>query len=256
MVGEHPVEDLQLLLDGRLEPSRAAQVEAHIVGCARCRRELEAVRRVKSTLREQLPQVAVPDRVAALVHATTRGRGAGVRRRATLVGVGLALAASVAVAIVWTRAGRLDAVRAAGADFVDYRSGELVLQRQTAVPAELEQFFRQQQMPFSTRVFDFGMMAYQLAGGSVHRVSGRITALFAYRGASGERLMCRMYQGTTSDLPSTGDVREYDGITFLVYRVEDATLVFWQEGPVVCVLVVDGDPEQAIALARAKAVRV
>lgn len=255
-MGEHPSDDLQRLLDGRLDASRAAQVEAHVAECARCRREMEAVRRVKSALREQLPQVAVPEAVAARVRATTIGRRAGPWLwRGALVGAGLGLAAAVVLGIVWTLS-PVDAVQAAAADFAAYRSGSLVLQRQTAVPAELEQYFREEEVPFATRVFDFGMMAYQLAGGSVHRRHGRTSALFAYQSASGDRLVCQMYQGTTGDLPSTEDVREYDGITFLVYRLEDLTLVFWQEGPVVCVLVSDGDPEQAIALARAKAVKV
>lgn len=35
-MGEHPGDDLHLLLDGRLEAARAAEVEAHVVGCARC----------------------------------------------------------------------------------------------------------------------------------------------------------------------------------------------------------------------------
>ena len=99
-------------------------------------------------------------------------------------------------------------------------------------------------------------MEYQLAGGGVHRRNGRVSALFAYESAKGDRLVCQMYQGTTSDLPGTGDVREHDGITFLVYRLRSLTLAFWQEGPVVCVLVAEGDPEQAIALARAKAIKV
>ena len=46
------------------------------------------------------------------------------------------------------------------------------------------------------------------------------------------------------------------GIRFRIYRSGGVTLVFWQEGSVVCVLAADGDPEQAIQRAYAKAVKL
>jgi hypothetical protein len=41
-----------------------------------------------------------------------------------------------------------------------------------------------------------------------------------------------------------------------MYREGDVTVVFWQEGSVVCVLAANGDAGAAIKLAYAKAVRV
>jgi hypothetical protein len=96
-------------------------------------------------------------------------------------------------------------------------------------------------------------MGYRLAGGSVVGPAGRVRALFAYQGAGGDRMLCQMYEGTTGALADPAEVRTYDGIEFLVYRRGDLTLVFWQDGAVVCVLVADADPEQVIAFARAKA---
>lgn len=49
--------------------------------------------------------------------------------------------------------------------------------------------------------------------------------------------------------------REHDGIPFQIYEAGELTLVFWQEGEVVCVLVGDGPPEAVIALALAKAMK-
>jgi hypothetical protein len=253
---EHPGDDLQRLLDGLLDAERAAQVEAHVAGCARCQRELEAVRQVKSALRQHLPSVPVPDTVAARARAAALGTVPLRRRFPPRVGVAaavvLALAALVVLAIVRTRPGAPDVVHAVAADFRDYRSGTMALQRTTAVAAELDQFFQQAGVPFPTPVFEFDVMGYSLTGGTV-REDGGVRALFAYQSATGDRMICEMYEGVATDLPVASDVREYKGVTFHVYRMGELTLVFWQDGAVVCVLVSDGDPEQAIVFARAKA---
>jgi hypothetical protein len=252
---EHPGDDLDRLLDGSLGAERAAQVEAHLAACARCRRELEALRAVQSALRDHLPRDAVPDHVADRVRAAVR-RGASPRaafplRRAAAAAAVLAAAAVVVLLIARPRDGTGDIVAAVAADFVAYRSGDLRLQRSTTVPDELERFFRAEGVPFPT-VFDFSGMEFRLAGGSVHR-DGRLRTLFAYEGPGDDRLLCQMYGGTTAELTGAPEVRHYDGVEFFVYRVDDLTLVFWQDGRVVCVLVMDGDPERAIAFARAKA---
>jgi hypothetical protein len=44
--------------------------------------------------------------------------------------------------------------------------------------------------------------------------------------------------------------------SFLIYRRGALTLVFWQEGDVICVLASDIAPEAAVALAFAKAVKL
>lgn len=51
-------------------------------------------------------------------------------------------------------------------------------------------------------------------------------------------------------------VREHNGIAFQVYREGDLTLVFWQEGDVVCVLTSAAPAEDVVQLAFAKAIRV
>jgi hypothetical protein len=51
-------------------------------------------------------------------------------------------------------------------------------------------------------------------------------------------------------------MRENNGIRFHVYRKDGLTLVFWQEGTVMCVLASDAPGEEVIQLAFAKAVRI
>ncbi len=261
----HPGDELQLLLDGRLAAERRAAVQAHLAECGRCRRELDALRTLKTALREGVSQHPVPRELAArvagaLAAESARPAGAqehGVRFRRRPVVIGVALAAAAALVLVLARGGQRDFVAAAVRDFAGYPTIALHLQFQTTDPAALERFFARAQLPFPTRVFDFGMMGYRLVGGRVHRLApGRRSALFAYENPAGEHVLCQMYQGNVAELPAPAEERENNGIRFSIYRKDNLTLVFWQEGSVVCVLVAAGDAEAAIQLAYAKAIKV
>lgn len=262
--GTHMGEELQLLLDGRLGSDRRAAVEAHLASCRQCQRELDALRRVKATVREHLMERPVPPdvvaRVSAVLAAEKGGRVVRDHRAARLwrrgAIAGLSLAAAAALLLVLLQPGRPDPVGAAARDFASYRAASLALQLETHDPRALERFFAGGRVPFAPRVFDFGMMGYRLAGGQIHRLAGRRSALFAYENAAGRRVVCQMYEGRLSELPPAAEEREHDGIRFRVYRTAGLTLVFWQEGSVVCVLATDADPEEAVQLAYAKAIKV
>ena len=107
-----------------------------------------------------------------------------------------------------------------------------------------------------THVYDLGMMGFTLSGGRVHIVAGRPSALFAYRDSGGAWLLCQMYPGTVDELPAGSDVRTRDGIRFHTFRREAVTVVFWQEGAIVCALASDLPPAQVVELALAKAMKV
>ena len=123
-------------------------------------------------------------------------------------------------------------------------------------PAALEAFFVDRGIGFETRVFDLGMMGFDIAGGRVEALAGRTAALFAYRGPGGVLMVCRMYLGTLEELPEPSRMLEHDGVVFRVYERDGRTLVFWEEGEVVCVLASDAPAQDVIALSFAKAVKV
>ena len=261
---DHPGQDLTLLVDDRLPPERRVEVDAHLAACARCRREVQALRLVKSGVRDALPEHAVPPGLAARVSTALESdsaRGTGTPRRAmglrwaTVVGLPLAAAAALLLLLFWPGRERPDFVTAAASDFIRYRAGQLAIPLETGDREVLERSFTTSGLPFDVRVYDLGMMGYRLSGGGVHRIAGRVSALYAYVGP-GDRVVCQMYEGTTAELPSGAEEREHDGIRFRIYRSGGVTLVFWQEGSVVCVLAADSDPEEAIQLAFAKAVKV
>jgi anti-sigma factor RsiW len=277
----HPIGALQDAVDGRLSADGRATLDAHLAGCEACRRELEALAWVKR-------QAAGPGRAAtdvpadleawirrvlddedaahaAMAPGSPRSSAPGEtgRRqdpaRRTIKGRLAWLAAAAALAlIVWfaTRPASSSVPDLVASDFSSFAAGTLALELETADPPALESHLGRAGLGFPARVFDFGMMDYRLIGGGRHRVGGAPSALFAYEGGSTLRMVCQMYAGRAGDLPSPAERRTNEGVEFLVYRIGDVTLVFWQEGAIVCVLAANGDPEAAIRLAFAKAVRV
>ncbi len=267
----HYGEELQDLLDGRLAEPRRSEVTAHVETCVRCRRELDALRWIKSGMPKQVGEAEPPPDLASRVRASLdaadatdaaaasrRSFASRVPRRAWIA-AGLAAAA---VLVVFARGDRPSALPAlVAADFAAYESaaaqgGGGGLDIQSSDPKAVEAHFARNGIAFPTRVFDLGMMQYRLAGGRVHELDGRPSALFAYRGPEDTALVCQMYPGSVSELPATDDVRENNGITFHVFRSGNVTLVFWQEGDVVCVLTSSAPTETVVQLAFVKAVRV
>jgi anti-sigma factor RsiW len=255
----HYLDEIQDLLDGRLDPSRRAEIEEHLEACAECRRGFVAVRLTKEllarTLRSEIDSSPDSSRLGTLLDDEDRGAGrrgfAGVLKWSAAALVLLTIVA----AFFWY--GRRDSVTETVAhDFTESRSGSLRLELETTEPEALERFFAQRGIVFETRVFDLGMMGYQVVGGRVHALGGRPSALFLYRNAEGRLLLCQMFEARMEELEAPDETRVHDGIRFQVYRRDGLTLVFWQEGTVVCVLVSDLPSEEIVQLAFAKAVRI
>lgn len=253
---------LQDFLDGRVDAARQAEVRAHLEGCPQCRSELDALRWVRDVALKQLPGEDVPpalaDRVAVALDAADGRTGRPERRVGRRWGRwagASALLAAAAVALLLILEPGLSLPAAAARDFAAYRDGTLSLALRTSDGAAVERLFATGGLQYAPRVFDLSMMQYQLQGGRVHRLRSRPSAFYAYRGPAGSDVVCQMFLGRLAELPPTDDAREHDGIVFRVYRVEGVTLVFWQEGAVVCVLASNAESEAVIQLAYAKAVK-
>jgi anti-sigma factor RsiW len=254
----HFSDEIQQFLDGRLPDERRAALEEHLAACESCRREREAISAVRAAARRALGPREVPPEFSQAIHRAldreTPAAPTPVRFRARLVlAAGLLAAALAVILILLPRKPNIPA--AVEADFEAYRTGRLALALETADTRTMETFFAANGISFRTRVFDLGMMKYRLAGGRVHRLAGRTSALFVYLGEKEKTLICEMYEGRVEELPPAAERREHGGFTFFIYRHRGMTAVFWQEGPVTCVLVSDIDSEEVIALAFAKAMK-
>lgn len=256
----HPIERLVDLLDDRLDAAEADQVREHVAGCAECRRELAWLTAGRAAARLAQRGDAAPDNLrAGLTAALDAVDAAAVtpgvlqpRRRALWAGLAAAAAVTLYVFAPW-RPSTPDPVETARADYEAVRDGVLGLERRSSDAADLERFFREPAGGPQVRVIDLGMMGWTLEGGARRQFGTRVHALYAYRSATGDRLVCQMYEGQLAELPRVDVTRRENGFDFRVYTRGGVTLVFWQEGELVCVLAADLPAAEVLALAVAKA---
>ena len=255
----HPSgEEIQDLLDGRLVPTQRAEIEAHLAECALCQHTLATLawaRQAAAQLPVHEPPPELQARVALVLNREARPVPTAARRlRRVAWAMGL-VAVAAAAAFLLVRRSSVDLPAAVARAYAAYETAAVGLDTATADAAALEAFFARHGITFPTRVFDLGMMGFRVVGGRTHMLAGRPSALFVYRGANGQALMCQMYEGTLAQLPAGGETREHNGIAFRVYRSGAVALVFWQEGRVVCVLASDAPVEEVVQLAYAKATK-
>lgn len=263
----HPGEQLVDFVDGRLDDAAAAGVRAHLASCAACRAvhdELRVAREAAATLRDD--DIAMP---ADLLASVTRALDAetatpaaaapaiaptqpSTRLRWPLWAGAAAAAVFLAFVLFGPRQAPLDLPAQAARDFGAVESRALAFAVQATEAAALERYFAGSPGP-RVRVIDLAMMNIVLEGGLRHTLDGRESALYSYRTPSGARLVCQMYEGRLADLPPPAEVRDENGFRFQVYTRGAVTLVFWQEGDLVCVLASELPASEVIALAVAKA---
>lgn len=258
---EHVRDEIQDLLDGRLDGAARARVEAHLAGCEECERTRQALSRVRESTsagirRDEMPEDLRSAVAAVLDREDERGSRTWLRhpRARLFAAAAAAIVAIVALTVFLARPRDLTAV--VGRDYTEFRAGRLPLAIETDDPRALEKFFVDRGVRFRTRVLDLAMMGYRLAGGAVLDDGTQKRAFFVYRGEGNKLLACQMYEGDIRDLSGAPEVREHGDFTFLVYRAGDLTEVFWQEGTVTCVLVSDMPSEDVVQLAFAKAMKV
>lgn len=268
----HPIEAIHALVDGRLDARERAEVERHLAECATCRSERDLAESTRRIARETLPEPVLPaglvesigEALDAVDGEAERDPSGDAKRRPVwtwLLPVAAVVVLGLAV-VLFRPGGPAEApvgeriVATVAEDYGAVQRGNLTLLRENASAPELQAWFGEQDIGFENHVFDLGMMDFGLAGGRVRDLAGRKSTLFAYRGPDDVLMLCRMYLGTLAELPEPSRVLENDGIVFRVYERDGLTLVFWQEGEVVCVLVSDAPAQAVIDLSIAKAVKV
>lgn len=256
----HPIERLVDLLDDRLGAADADEVRGHVAGCDECRRELEWLTAGRAAARAARRDDAAPDGLRAALTTALDDIDAGAvtspmprpGRRALWAGLAAAAALLLYVVAPWPPS-TPDPVEAARGDYDAVRGGVMALERRSSDAAELARFFNEPARGPQVRVIDLGMMGWTLEGAVRRQVGARSHALYAYRSANGDRLVCQMYEGHLADLPAADETHRENGFDFHVYTRGGVTLVFWQEGELVCVLAADLPAAEVLALAVAKA---
>ncbi|MGI8889614.1 MAG: anti-sigma factor family protein [Chthoniobacterales bacterium] len=259
----HLKEELQDLLDDRLPGPDRAAVERHLASCPECQREFEALRWTKGFAAEHFSAREVTadlqENIRRALGASRSGDPPNVsrpnvfqtHRRAILAWAAVLVAAALVAAGYFAFRPSLPEVLAQ--NFSAYEEQDLQLTMETRDVKQMEIYFDEHDVNFKARVFDLGMMNYDLVGGRVQRLRGQNSALFVYRGPGNHPLLCQMYSGKKEDLPAGAVLREHKGITFYRYQIRGLTVVFWPEHGMMCGLVSDIAADKVVALAFAKA---
>ncbi len=259
----HPGDRLVDFVDGRLDAASADAVRAHLAVCADCRAvetELRAAVAASAALRDEA--IEMP---ADLLASVSRALDAETVRAAALVPatrihpvirVLVSAAAVAALVVLYLQVGTprpaSDVPTLVARDLAALGSRSLPFAVQARDAATLERYFAASSGP-RIRVIDLAMMEIALEGATRHMLAGRPSGLYSYQTPSGARMVCQMYEGQLADLPPPESVRDGNGFRFRIYTRGGVTLVFWQEGELVCVLASELPPADVLALAIAKA---
>jgi len=259
---KHFKDEVQDLLDNRLDASTRAEVERHLETCTECRREFEAMRWTKSFAAKQFAANPAPSELRENILRAVEA-GSGSARRITfhpafkiqnwkpILAWAAALVVLGILALIFIPKQRT-LPQIVARDFRSYQNEKLTLELDTPNVKKMETFFAGR-VPFTPHVYDLSVKNYPLVGGRVQDLQSRQTEWVVYRGPNNQDLVCQMYVGNVSELPTGSVERQHRGKKFYVYDVKGVTMVFWQDRKVVCVLISDMPTESVVQLAFAKA---
>ncbi|MFL6500763.1 MAG: anti-sigma factor family protein [Candidatus Udaeobacter sp.] len=260
---KHFKDEIQDLLDNRLDARTRAEVERHMEACTECRREFEALRWTKSFAAKQFAAKPAPSELREnILRAVEAGSGGArtitlhpsfqFRKLKPILAWAAALVALGILALILIPKHRT-LPQVVARDFRSYQNQKLTLELNTPDVKKMEAFFVAHGLPFTPHVYDLSAKNYALVGGRVQYLQSRRTEWVVYRGTNNQALVCQMYVGNVSELPVGAVEREHRGRKFRMYQVSGVTMVFWQDHKVVCVLISDMPTENVVQLAFAKA---
>jgi anti-sigma factor RsiW len=234
---------LHLYLDGELAPTDELELEAHLVGCAACRGEHDALRQVVDTVRGATPlyesSPALRDKLAALVRTV-----AGTPRKQW--GRRLAFCSAVAACIVLVAMlvplfPRTSFTAYAADAHIRYASGKLPLDVASDRPQVVSAWL-QARLPFHLSVPQYPSdsrepKAYTLAGARLMQYQGADVAYLAY--TMNSRPVSLLVSSSGHIVPAGQDVYRSGNLLFHFSAHKGLKLITWRDRDLVYALVSD-----------------
>jgi anti-sigma factor RsiW len=226
-------ERLQGLIDGELDAAHAAEVEAHLAGCAACSEAHADGLALRAALRGEGVRVAPPDRLAARLDAAVQAavapaaRPAGGWRRLdralwSFGGAGLALAACAVLAVALAPAlqtAQLEQELVAGhvrSQLVGHLTDVVTSDQHVVKP------WFGGKLDFSPPVIDLTDQGFPIVGGRLDYIGKRTVAAIVYR--RGRHVINLFVWPGRADL-GPAEARPGDGYTLLHWTRGGMT--FW-----------------------------
>ncbi|MFN8006788.1 MAG: hypothetical protein U0V70_07165 [Terriglobia bacterium] len=120
---------------------------------------------------------------------------------------------------------------------------------------EVESFFAKNGIAFHPEASGPLMVRYPLVGISLHQILGRRGTLCIYQKDANRFLLSEMFPGNAAELPDGALTCGKGPRQLYIYREDNVTMAFWQDGRLICVLASDNDVEELIQMALQKARR-
>ena len=216
---------LEALLDGELDAVHAAEVEAHVAGCAGCRAALEDLTALRLMLRTPGVREPAPERLKARIAAAIEPGAAAanddrpvsaLRRRAPMAAFGgaVGVAACFALALIVTpmlSAGALEDELVAG--HVRSLQANHLIDVATSDQHVVKPWFNGK-LDFAPPVIDLAPQGFPIVGGRLDYVDHRAVAAVVYK--RGRHLINLFIWPDTKPAPAGRHTR--DGYTLLDWR--------------------------------------
>jgi len=258
-------DQLEHLLDGRLEDEERTRLKAQLAEHEGLRREYVALRSVKQALHRHASSAPSPphleSRILAALDAEDEARepqGAAARgtllrmvaRTAWALAAMLVVAAGIGIYVL----SQDSLVHEVAQDYVQYRNRQLTMEFSGENRASLARFMDQHGFPPHERMLELGSAEFRFAGWAIDALEQRPAIFLAYESSADKRILCQMWPGSLAELPRGAEIHaEGQTSAVYVYDVDSLTLAFWQEGSILCVLASDIGRDKLVELAVAKA---
>ena len=185
----HPDVEAQVdaYLDGELAASDAAELGAHLAGCASCERFRADRLALRAAIAAEMPRLDAPDLLRARIRAALRQEVASSRSRPVTRTAWRWLALAASLAVVAVGSWRLGSARTASTILADEVLASHV---RSLMPGHLSDVVSSDQhtvkpwfdgkLDFSPPVHDFAGRGYPLLGGRLDYLNGRPVAALVY----------------------------------------------------------------------------